>query len=191
LSSPLAFAAGTTQLQLDPASSQVKWEGRKKIVDSKHFGTIGVKEGSFTLKNGELTAGTVVIDMNSIQNEDVEDEGYRAKLVGHLKSEDFFEVEKFPTATFQLTRVKALKAGKGGATHELSGDLTLKGKTQPVTLQARVEKTGKGMEGTADLTLDRTRWDVRYGSDKFFKSLGDKVIHDEIKLQLKLVAAAK
>ena len=104
------------------------------------------------------------------------------KLIGHLKSADFFNVEKFPTATFKVT--SAVKKSEKEVL--LKGTMTILGKSQPVEVLAQIEKTKTGGKGHANLVIDRTRWDIRYGSDKFFKNLGDKIIKDEIDLELSL-----
>jgi polyisoprenoid-binding protein YceI len=181
------FASTTDTYSLDASTSKVKWEGRKKVVDSKHYGTIDIKSGEVKLQGDQLKGGTLVIDMTTIRDEDLTDEGYNTKLVGHLKSEDFFDVQKFPEAKFVFRNVKA-KKGPEGATHEVTGDLTIKGKTHPVTFPANIEIKDGMVHGKAQLSIDRTQWNIRYGSDKFFKSLGDKVIHDEIKFDLDLAA---
>ncbi len=182
-----AWAATAMKYAVDPAASQVKWEGRKKIVDSKHYGLISVKSGQIETMGDQITSGTIELDMNAITDQDLTDAGYNQKLVGHLKGEDFFDVAKYPTSKFVLKHAKAMK-GKGGATHEVMGELTIKNETHPVSFPATITfKDGK-LAGKAQLTLDRTKWNIRYGSDKFFKSLGDKVIHDELKFDLDLVA---
>lgn len=182
-----AFAADTAHYSIDTSTSKVRWEGRKKIVDSKHYGTIAVKEGVIDTSGEQITGGRIEIDMNAITDEDLTDAGYNQKLVGHLKGEDFFDVAQFPTSKFIIKQVKA-KKGKGGTTHEVMGELTIKNETHPVNFPAVIEKSGDTWNAKANLTLDRTKWNIRYGSDKFFKSLGDKVIHDELKFDLELVA---
>ena len=185
-----AFAAPTTShYAIDPAASTVGWEGSKKIVDSKHFGTVTVKSGTIDAQGEQITSGTIEIDMTTIVNKDLEDATYNQKLVTHLKSEDFFDVTKFPTSKFVIKKAKAQK-GKGGATHELTGDLTIKSETHPIIVPATLALKDGTWTGKAQITIDRTKWNLRYGSDKFFKSLGDKVISDEIKLDLNLTAKA-
>jgi polyisoprenoid-binding protein YceI len=185
--SSAALAAEATHYKIDPATSKVRWEGRKKVVDSNHYGNVGIKSGDVEVKAGQITGGTIEIDMNAITDEDLTDAGYNQKLVGHLKSEDFFDVAKYPTAKFVIKEVKARK-GKGGTTHEIMGDLTIKNETHPTTFPATVEMKDNQLTGKASFTINRTKWNVRYGSDKFFKSLGDKVIHDDVKFDLQLVA---
>ena len=185
LSTP-AFAA-TEKYAIDTTASQVNWEGRKKIVDTRHVGIIGVKGGQVELSGDKITAATIEIDMTAITNTDLTDSTYNQKLIGHLKSEDFFNVEHYPTSKFVLKSAKA-KKGKDGATHTLTGDLTLKTETHSVTFPASIAAKDGVLTGRATLSVDRTKWGIRYGSGKFFKGLGDKVIRDEIKLEIVLTA---
>lgn len=107
--------------KVDPAKSEIKWNGKK--VTGEHYGKIDLKEGSFTLDGNKLTGGKFVADMTTITSEDVTDKNYNAKLVGHLKSDDFFSVEKHPTATFVVTKATATGANK----YDVTGNLTIKG----------------------------------------------------------------
>ena len=116
--------------------------------------------------------------MTTITNSDLKDEGYNQKLVGHLKSDDFFGVEKFPTASFVVT--KSSKFSNGKAT--LTGDITIKGKTESISFD--IVKQSK--EYTTKIEIDRSKFDVRYGSDSFFDNLGDKAIDDIFSLNIKL-----
>ncbi|MBX3019364.1 MAG: YceI family protein [Bdellovibrionaceae bacterium] len=190
-SSAAAAAGAATTLKVDTAASEVGWTGKKVLVESAHNGTVAIKSGTINVADKNITGGEIVIDMNSINNKDLAaSPGDKGKLEGHLKSPDFFDVAKFPTATFKITSAKTLTAPKAGeATHELTGDFTLKGKTHPVTfpIVATLGADGKA-EATGTLKIDRSKWDVRYASDKFFKGLGDKVIANDIDLSLKIVA---
>ena len=114
-----------------------------------------------------------IIDMSSIQNTDMEGE-YKAKLEGHLKSDDFFGVEKFPTASLNFTKVKST----GKNSYEVTGDLTIKDKTNSITFDISIY----GNKATANIKIDRTKFDVRYGSASFFDDLQDKAIYDEFDL---------
>lgn len=177
-------------MKLDPAASQIKWEGSKKIVKSSHYGNVKLKSGEVQMTGDALTGGTFEIDMASIVSEDLASAPKdKAKLEGHLKNDDFFAVDKYPTSKFTITNVKALKAAKvGEPTHEITGDLTIKGKTNTVTFPAVVTSVADKAEAKAKIVIDRTKWDIRYGSGKFFDNLGDKVINDDIKFDVTLVA---
>lgn len=175
--------AGT--LKIDPAASSVYWKGSKKI-GSFHDGNVAVKEGQVeTNDKGEIVGGSFVIDMTKITNLDLaSDPAMQKKLVGHLSSADFFDVAKHPTSTFKITSVS--KKGKG---HVVKGDLTILGKTNPVEFPATITMTADGATANAKLKIDRTKWDLKYGSGNFFKELtADKIINNDVEFELKLVA---
>jgi polyisoprenoid-binding protein YceI len=185
LAAPSAFAKSVA---IDAGKSSVRWLGKKKLVDSKHFGTIGLKAGTIELDaKNSLKGGKFEIDMASMKNEDLTDAGYNAKLIGHLKNDDFFAVDKHPTSAFVIKSVKPLK-GKADATHEITGDLTIKGITHSVIFPAKIEVSGKEAKATGKVIFDRTKYEIRYGSGKFFQNLGDKVIDDSIEIDLDLRA---
>jgi len=156
--------------------SEVKWTGKK--IGGSHNGAIELKSGYFEFNNDQIVGGEVVIDMSTITDADLEDAGYNAKLIGHLKSDDFFGVEKYPTSTFVVT--KATKFENGKAT--VSGKLTIKGKTEDLSFD--VVKEGNAY--AAQLEVDRSKYDVRYGSNSFFDNLGDKAINDIFVLDISL-----
>ncbi|MEL4457302.1 YceI family protein [Lutimonas vermicola] len=160
---------GTVEVKVEKSS--VTWKGYK--VTGSHKGKIALKEGTLTFNEGKLTGGEFVIDMTSIENTDMEGE-YKTKLEGHLKSEDFFGVEEYPTAL--LTFKKVTSTGKNS--YEVVGDLTIKEITKPVTFELSVY----GNKATANVKIDRTKFDVRYGSTSFFDDLQDKAIYDEFDL---------
>ncbi len=162
---------------INVAKSSVKWTGNK--VGGSHNGAIKIKSGAFQFKNGDIAGGTVVIDMNTITCEDLTNEGANQKLVGHLKSDDFFGVEKFPTATFKVTKATKFNNNKASIT----GVLTIKGKSETVTFDV----TKSGSVYSAKLEVDRSKFDVRYGSKSFFDNLGDNFIHDIFVLDIQLV----
>lgn len=138
-----------------------------------------MKSGYLEVKSGSIAGGEVVMDMNSITNSDLKDADYNQKLVGHLKSDDFFGVEKFPTSAFKVT--KATRFANGKAT--LAGVLTIKGKSEKIS----VDITKKDNAYLGQLKVDRSKFDVRYGSKSFFDSLGDKVIDDIFVLDIRIV----
>ncbi len=152
-------------------TSKVTWKGYK--VTGSHQGSIAIKEGQLTFKDEKLVGGEFTIDMSSIENTDLEGD-YKAKLEGHLKSDDFFGVEKFPTATLVFKKVKST----GKNSYEVTADLSIKDKTNPVTFDISIY----GNKATANIKIDRTKFDVRYGSTSFFDDLQDKAIYDEFDL---------
>jgi polyisoprenoid-binding protein YceI len=157
--------------------TELKWLAKK--VTGQHNGNIKLKSGELTLESGKLTNGNFVIDMTTIADEDLKDPGYNQKLVGHIKSDDFFGVEKFPTATFVITGAGVFKDNVAN----VSGKLTIKGITNPVLTTV----TKDGNTYNAVFSIDRSKYEVRYGSGSFFENLGDKAIDDIFTLTVKLV----
>lgn len=166
---------------VDTESSEVKWKGKK--VTGEHEGGIKIDNGTLEVSNGALTGGSFEIDMASISNDDLEGE-YRDKLVNHLKSEDFFGVEKHPKAKFVITDV----VSKGSDKYQVKGDLTIKETTKAIEFPATLKADGDAITALAQITIDRSEYDVRYGSTSFFDNLGDKVIYDDFYLDVTLVA---
>lgn len=183
-----AASAASVEYALDGAASSLVWTGSKAVGDS-HTGTIAISEGSLSVEGDAITAGSFVIDMTSIVDTDIEDPEYNAKLVGHLKSDDFFGVEAHPTATFEVTGIEAV-TGEEGVTHHVSGNFTLKGITNEIKIPANVSMTDGAINATANFAIDRSKWEVKFGSGSFFEDLGDKLINDDIALELTLVANA-
>ncbi len=166
----------------DSKATAINWRG-SKIIGTEHVGTIGLQSGWLSIDGGAITGGEFVIDMKSISDIDLKDEKMRSKLEGHLKSDDFFGVEKYPVSKLVIT-----ESGKfSGGDAAVKGNLTLKGATHPVEFFATESKAGDVITYTATITFDRSLYDVRFGSGKFFSNLGDNAIHDEIKLEVKLV----
>ncbi len=161
--------------------STLEWKG--SAVGKEHVGTISLKEGNLEIANGKLKGGSFVVDMSSINNTDLEGE-WKEKLEGHLKSDDFFGVENYPTAKFVITKVKALK----GNSYELTGDFTVKGKTEVITFNSDVVTEGDVVKATGEFTFDRSKFDVKFRSGSFFDDLGDKLIYDEVPMKVSLVA---
>ena len=163
---------------LKPDSGSVTWKGRK--FTGEHFGDLKVKSGNLIFDKGTLVKGKVVVDMTSITCTDIKSPEYNTKLIRHLKSEDFFSTQKHPYATIDI---KSSLPAKGGG-YEVHGNLTIKGITHPVTFKADIKDEKKYVTVASNLTFDRTKWDIRYKSKKFFNSLGDKFIYDEVNLNV-------
>jgi polyisoprenoid-binding protein YceI len=161
--------------------SILRWTGKKAV--KSHTGVIRLKEGSFVVDKDKLVSGEFVIDMNTMVEGDGTDPNQGARLMGHLKSDDFFSVAKFPTAT--LTIKESTKFIKDVA--DVTADLAIKGATHPVTF--KVKRIGGVYQST--VTFDRSLYDVRYGSGKFFENLGDNAIDDMIPLDVTLVVVKK
>jgi len=172
--------------KVDPAASRLEWKAGKKI-GSFHHGDIKIKSGLVEVDNkGGLKSADIVVDMKSIANEDLTDPGYNKKLVGHLSSDDFFKVEQFPESTFVL---KSMKQKGAKDEYEVTGDLTIIGKTQPVSFPAKVSIEQGVLKGSGVVTIQRLKWGLQYGSGSIFKTLtADKIINDTFDLKLTIVA---
>lgn len=174
LLSSLAFAQ---KGNIDTDTSNVEWVGKK--IGGQHEGTIKIKSGNLELEGKKIISGNIVIDMTTIVNTDLSDKEYQDKLVGHLNSGDFFGVEKFPTANIVLSKESKFKKNKA----QVTGKLTIKGKTENITFDL-VKTEGKYI---ATIDIDRSKFDIRYGSNSFFDNLGDKAIADIFTIKISLV----
>lgn len=173
-----AIESGITgQFMVDPSASSIEWLAKK--VTGEHFGTVKIADGKFTIKNSMIEAGTIIIDMNSIVVTDIEDEEMNAKLTGHLNSEDFFN-----TAVYNEAKLNIVAADESYA----KAELTIKNVTELVKFPVRIyEEEGK-VHVAGELEVDRTLFDIKYGSGKFFENLGDKAIDDVFTLKFNIVA---
>ncbi len=168
--------------KVDTQNSVVVWTGYK--VTGKHTGTVKIKNGTLTIDAGQLTGGSFDIDINSITCTDLEGE-YAGKLVGHLKSDDFLGAASYPTASFVIT--KAIPQDTKG-NYKILGNLTVKGVTKEVKYFANVAEANGAVNASGKITIDRSEFNMRYGSGSFFDGLGDKTIYDEFDLQVSLTA---
>ncbi len=164
-----------TKKEVDVESSTVTWTGEK--VTGSHNGTIELESGHLMLEDEKIVGGEFVMDMSSITVTDLSGEN-KGKLEGHLKSEDFFGVEKHPTAKLVITSA----AAKGDGKYGIVGDLTIKNETHPITFDLNMN----GDSASTKLTIDRSDYNVRYGSGSFFDNLGDKTIYDNFELDVNL-----
>jgi len=178
----IAAVQAQTTYQANTGSSVVVWTGYK--VTGKHTGTVKVKSGNVQFTNGVLTGGSFEMDMNSITCTDLEGE-WAGKLVGHLKSDDFLGVASYPTASLTITRAIP-QDSKGN--YKIIGNLTIKGTTKEVKFFANAVEANGGVTAGGKITVDRSEYNMRYGSGSFFDGLGDKTIYDEFDLQVTLVA---
>jgi polyisoprenoid-binding protein YceI len=183
----VAAPAKARTYNVETSKSEVKWNAKK--VTGEHYGDITLKSGQLQVDKNKVTGGTFVIDMTSLTVEDIKDAGSNGKLVGHLKSDDFFGVDKHQTATFTITEVSPIaKAAAGQPNHNVKGNLTIKGITNPVSFPATITVKDGIATAKADVTVDRTKYDIRYRSNNFFENLGDKAIYDEFTVSLNVTA---
>lgn len=176
----IAFTATTVATaqtkKIDASKSNITWVGKK--VTGSHEGTIKFQDGSLTFKKSKLTGGKFTVNMSSINVTDLKAGEGKEKLEGHLKADDFFGTANHPTGTLVFTKV----AAKQNGVYTVTADLTLKGITKPVTFDLTV----KGSKATTALVVDRTKYDIKYGSGSFFDGLGDKAIYDNFDLAVEL-----
>lgn len=173
----------STKYIVDTANSTIMWKGFKPT--GTHTGTIGIESGVLTMNDNAIESGSFLIDMSSIVVTDipVEDEN-NAKLTGHLKSPDFFDVEAFPSSAFEVTGFE-MKDGKA----MLSGNLKMKDAKNNITIPVSVVDNGNTITLTSDtFSIDRSKWNIKYGSKSFFDDLGDKFINDDMELQITVTA---
>lgn len=180
----MANPPANKMIKLNTESSKLEWVGEK--VTGKHWGTVAIKSGNLILNDGKLVGGKIEINMQSIVVDDLTGNS-KTKLEGHLKSDDFFSSEKNPTSTFEITQIREEK-GKNGNTHSVSGNLNIKGIVKEVSFPARINVSEDKITAFASFSLDRTLWNVRYGSGSFFDNLGDKTIYDEFQIKFNITA---
>ena len=161
---------------IETAQSQITWTGRE-VSTSSHYGTLDFVSGNFEISNGAIVNGEFIVDMTSINNQDMEGDS-KARLEGHLKSDDFFSVESHPTAVLSINSSELISDGKWN----VSADLSIKGFTHPVNFEMISSEDG----WSANLVFDRSKYDVRFRSGSFFENLGDKLIYDDIELSVNL-----
>ncbi|WP_374507463.1 YceI family protein [Flavobacterium sp.] len=161
--------------KIDATKSSINWLGKK--VTGQHNGTVNFKEGALVFKGKKVVGGNFTVDMNSLTATDLQGE-YQGKLNGHLKADDFFGTDKFPTAKLVFKKI----ATKAANVFAVTADLTIKGITKPVTF----DLTTTANSATAKFNVDRTKYDIKYGSGSFFSNIGDKAINDEFELDVTL-----
>lgn len=170
----------TEKYVIDNQQSVVAWTGSMAFSEKgSHTGYVNVSKGMLVVENNQLTGGNVELDMTTIADKV---HGRDNGLVEHLRSPDFFDVEKFPVSSFEITDVSSAP----GEDPKITGNLTIKGITHPVTFPAKVEVKNGLVNASGKLVIDRTLWDVRYKSGKFFFNLADEAIADQIFFEMKI-----
>ena len=178
--SALSSHVGTGKyLKVDTAQSVVEWKGSS--VQGAHSGYVYISKGELMIENGQVTGGTIEVDMSTIQDEDHRSDN---GLIEHLKNPDFFDVKKFPFSTIKITRVASIN----GENKNVTGNLTIKGITHPVTFAAMIAVKDGIVTATGKLIIDRTKWGIRYNSGKFFDNLADNTISDSVEFEIRIVA---
>ena len=176
----VAFGTANVSAQtkkIDTSKSKLTWVGKK--VTGEHDGTVEIQSGNLTFKDAKLAGGTFTVNMKSIAVQDLKSGEGKEKLEGHLKSDDFFAVEKFPTAVLVFKTITMKTDGM----YAVNADLTIKGVTKPVVLTMAV----KGDTATSTFKVDRTKYDIKYGSGSFFDNLGDKAISNDFEVNATII----
>ena len=169
-------AAKAQNKKINIEKSQIKWVGKK--VTGQHEGTINFQDAALEFKEAKLTGGSFTVNMTSVTVTDLKAGQGKEKLEGHLKADDFFGTKKYPTSSLEFKKITS----KGKGTYTVVADLTIKGITKPVTFDLDVTAD----KATTSFKIDRTKYDIKYGSGSFFDNLGDKVISDEFDLTVNL-----
>lgn len=165
--------------------SRIDWTGRK--VTGAHNGIIAIQSGELKFNNGKLAGGSFVIDTTKIEILDVKDPATNAQFAGHLASDDFFSSEQFPEASLKITAVEA----KTAIRHAITGDLTIKGITHPIQFDLDISMQADNLIAAAKLSVERTKYNMKFRSGNFFQNLGDTLIYNEFELQVNLTAQAQ
>lgn len=188
IASYIAFAFTSikhnTNYSVDTKTTTATWLAKK--VTGQHTGSVSISSGSIITEHGAILGGSFEFDMTTISCSDLTDKGYNDKLIGHLKSDDFFSVEKNPKATFELTKATL----KSGNDFDIVGKLTIKGITNEITFPAMIKMDANTIVTVAKIMVNRTKFDIKYGSANFFASIGDKAINDDFELNVNIVASA-
>lgn len=169
----------TQKFEIVNTQSNIDWVGKK--VTGAHNGTIAVKEGELILNDGKLAGGKFIIDTTSIKILDVTDPATNAQFFGHLASDDFFSIEKYPEAILAITSVSE---------NHVEGDLTIKGITHPVGFDVLININGDHLTASGKLVIDRTKYEMKFRSGNFFKDLGDTLIYNDFELNVSVTAKA-
>ena len=173
---------------VDPVASELNWEGRKTLIPNYvDRGTVAISGGDLMVVEGAITAGEVSFDMTKIEAKTTGKESGESMLTNHLKSADFFDVVKFPTANLKMVSLTKDDAGQ----YQLKANLTIKNITKEISLPVVVNQTGDTLKVTGQTEIDRTLWDIKYASTKFFADLADKVIADEVGISFTLITKLK
>ncbi|PZX49618.1 YceI family protein [Algoriphagus chordae] len=177
-----AFSLAPEVATVNTAESTITWTAKK--VTGQHHGKVPITSATLDYQDGKILGGTFEMDMTSLTVEDLTDPDSNKKLTDHLKSDDFFSVEKHNTSTFTITEAKT----SNGKDYELTGDLTIKDITKPVTFPVTVDVNDGKIVATGKLTFDRTHYDIKFRSGSYFENLADKLIYDDVELDVKLIA---
>ena len=165
---------------IDTKESYVAWDGSNMF--NKHFGQV------LTATKSSVFKGEIILDMKKITCEDLTNKAMNRALISHLKSSDFFDVKEYPTAKLTFQKVTPKSAVVSDLTYKVEGKLTIKNITHPVKFEIHGHYSDKKLVAQGDLVIDRSKWNVQYGSGRFFEALGQHLVHDQVRLRFKIVA---
>jgi polyisoprenoid-binding protein YceI len=176
-------------IPVDLKQSKLIWTGFYLFNFGEHHGSVELSKGEFQIDDQTITGGYFEIDIKSIKNLDMPEEEGGKDLAKHLMSQDFFSVDQFPLARFEITKIEPVKDARPGVVnYKITGDLMIKETKNSLTFHAWIIVSEKSVEAKAKFKFDRTKWNIRYNSGKFFDDVGDGAISDAIAIELDLVA---
>ncbi|GAA4416653.1 YceI family protein [Nibrella viscosa] len=179
-------AAKAVTYTVDTEQSVLTWNAKK--VGGEHTGNVKLAKGQLTVDGNKLTGGNFVMDMTTIVDTDITNAGMNKRLTDHLKSEDFFSVEKNPTSTFKITKATPIASAKAGEpNYNVTGDLSIKGTTKSITFPATVIVSANAVDASGKAEINRIDYDIKYRA-AIIGTAADKIIDDTFTLDIKLVA---
>jgi polyisoprenoid-binding protein YceI len=176
-----AFTTHVDKYTVDVTKSKLVWKAEK--VTGGHDGHVSLKSGNVFMDHGKIAKASFVVDMNTITNDDIKSEKYSNKLVGHLKSEDFFNVKKHPEVSFDM--IKATPVGNGK--FDVFGNITIKGIQGVISFPMMLKESKSELYVSGTFSFDRTKFDIKYDSGSFFENLGDRAIKDDVVIDFNIV----
>jgi polyisoprenoid-binding protein YceI len=176
-----AFTTHVDKYTADVTKSKLVWKAEK--VTGGHDGHVSLKSGNVFMDHGKIAKASFVVDMNTITNDDIKSEKYSNKLVGHLKSEDFFNVKKHPEVSFDMIKATAVGNGK----FDVFGNITIKGIQGVISFPMMLKESKSELEVSGTFSFDRTKFDIKYDSGSFFENLGDRAIKDDVVIDFNIV----
>jgi polyisoprenoid-binding protein YceI len=171
---------GVSKYVAEPSQSTIEWTGKK--LTGEHYGEITLRRGELIFSKEKLIGGTFEMDMSSIICTDITDAKSNKRLIDHLKSEDFFSVNRFPSSQFAIVSVEVKSANE----YYVTGNLTIKGKASPVSFPVKLRNDNNQIIADATITFDRSKYDVKFGSQSFYENLGDKLVYDDVDISIKM-----
>ncbi len=176
-------SAAGQEIVITADQGEINWQG-SKLVGKTHYGYINITEGTLMVSDNKLVGGKIIADMGSVYAVDMEGNDYKQKLEDHLRSADFFEVETYPTAVFELSTIEPMASGEWNS--RVTGNLTIKDVTKSISFLANVEVNGTSVSANSEqFVINRAGWNVKYGSPTWnLDMLKDNIINDEIALQI-------